>query len=38
MLAGYFNWLTEANLVDSSDAALVLGLVKEVLDYVISIL
>lgn len=38
MLAGYFNWLTEANLVDSTDATLVLSLVKEVLDYVICVL
>lgn len=33
-----FAWLTEANLVDSCDAALVLCLVDEVLDDIISIL
>lgn len=38
MLAGYFDWLTEANLVDSSDAALVLGLVNEILNDVVGLL
>lgn len=38
MLAGYFSWLAEANLVDSSDAALVLGLVDEVLDDIVGVL
>lgn len=32
MFARYFNWLTEADLVDSRYAALVLILVDEVLD------
>lgn len=38
MLAGYFNWLAEANLVDGSDAALILGLVDKVLDDVVGLL
>lgn len=38
MLAGYFNWLAEADLVDGSDAALVLCLVYEVLDGVVGLL
>lgn len=38
MLAGYFSWLAEADLVDSSDAALVLGLVDEILDNIVGLL
>ncbi len=38
MLARHFNRLTEANLVDCSDAALVLRLVNEVLDDVVGLL
>ena len=38
MLAGYFNWLTEADLVDGGDAALILCLVNEVLDYIVGVL
>lgn len=38
MLLRYFNRLAEANLVDSSDAALVLGLVYQVLDGVAGVL
>lgn len=38
MLARYFNWLAKADLVDSSDAALVLGLMNEVLNDVVGLL
>lgn len=38
MFARYFHWLTEANLVDSSDTALVFILVDEVLDDIAGLL
>lgn len=38
MFARYFNWLAKANLVNSSDAALVLSLVNEVLDDIVGLL
>lgn len=38
MLVWYFNWLAKADLVDSSDAALVLSLVNQVLDDIIGLL
>lgn len=38
MLARYFNWLAESDLVHGSDAALVLSLVNEVLDDIVGLL
>lgn len=38
MFAGYFNWLAEANLVNSRDTTLVLSLVNETLDDVVGLL